>query len=65
MHKPNYSSRIDRSPKGVGDRNGLSVGTIYKEIRCGRLIAKKVGVRTIVPEKEESDWLNRLPDSRS
>jgi len=56
---PDY---IDRSPRGVGARSGLSAPTIYKEINEGRLKAKKLGKRTIITPEAEKDWINNLPD---
>jgi hypothetical protein len=35
---------------------------IYRELKAGRLKAKKLGRRTIIPEHEERAWLDSLPD---
>ena len=56
------SGYIDRTPAGFGKRNGLSLSTVYKEIRSGRLKAKKVGRRTHITEQAETDWEKSLPD---
>ena len=53
---------VDRSPMGVAKRQGLSCGTVYKELREGRLRGKKLGSRTIISEQAEQDWLNNLPN---
>ena len=53
---------IDRSPAGFAKRQGLSISTVYKEIRAGRLPAKKVGTRTFISEQAEVNWVDSLPD---
>lgn len=53
---------IDRSVAGFSNRKGMSISTVYKEIRSGRLKAKKVGTRTHIPEKSEKEWEDNLPD---
>lgn len=53
---------IDRSPAGFAKRQGLSISTVYKELRAGRLSAKKVGTRTFISEQAEADWADALPD---
>lgn len=53
---------IDRSPAGFARRQGLSISTVYKEIRAGRLSAKKVGTRTFISEQAEANWVDSLPD---
>jgi len=50
-----------RSVKGFCDRNGISVAQFYVEVKAGRLKARKVGSRTIIPEKDEQEWLDNLP----
>ena len=54
--------KIDRSPRGVAARNGLSYNTIYKEIKAGRIKAKKLGIRTLITAEAEQAWLDSLPD---
>ena len=54
--------KIDRSPRGFAARNGISVGTVYIEIREGRLSAKKLRKRTIITQQAEDSWLAALPD---
>lgn len=54
---------IDRSPKGFAHRYGLSVSTIYNQMRSGRLKAKKLGKRTLITAEAEQEWLDNLPDA--
>lgn len=56
------SDFIDRSPRGVAKRNGISHGTVYAEIKAGRLKAKKLGRRTIITHEAEQEWLDNMPD---
>lgn len=55
--------KIDRSPRGFAARNGISVGQTYIEIREGRLLAKKLGKRTLITQKSEESWLTALPNA--
>lgn len=57
------AQKIDRSPRGFAARNGISVGQAYIEIREGRLLAKKLGKRTLITQKSEDSWLTALPDA--
>lgn len=50
-----------RSVKGFCLRNGISESKFYVEVKSGRLKARKVGSRTIIPEKDELEWLDNLP----
>lgn len=40
----------------------LSVPRIDKEIRSGRLTAKQIGGRIVVPAKALEEWLDAQPD---
>jgi hypothetical protein len=64
MHNSEYKPNgyIDRSPAGFAKRQGISISTVYKELRSGRLKAKKLGRRTHITEKAEKDWQDSLPD---
>ncbi len=42
----------------------IGVTKLRNEIRSGRLIAKKLGKRTIVTVRDLEDWLAALPDIR-
>ena len=44
-----------------GGLTGLGRTTIYSEIAAGRLLAVKVGRRTLVPAVEAARWLAALP----
>jgi hypothetical protein len=42
-------------------RNGISRSQAYKEIKAGRLIARKVGTRTIITDEDGAAWRRALP----
>jgi hypothetical protein len=42
-------------------RNGIGESTTYNEIKRGRLVARKIGRRTIITADDERAWLNALP----
>ncbi len=42
-------------------RYGIGRTTIYKEIKAGRLRARKCGKRTIIADEDGEDWLRGLP----
>lgn len=50
-----------RSVKGFCKRVGISESQFYVEVKAGRLKARKVGSRTIIPETDEQEWLASLP----
>jgi predicted site-specific integrase-resolvase len=52
------------SPREFRERNNISNTTLYKEIKEGRLIALKVGRRTIITAEAERNWLASLPRLR-
>lgn len=56
------NQKIDRSPGGVANRNGLSRGFIYTEIRKGNLKARKVGSRTVITAADEAAWQESWAD---
>ena len=58
------SERRAHSPKEFCARNNISNTTLYKEIKQGRLVALKVGRRTIITEEAEKNWLASLPKVR-
>lgn len=39
----------------------LSRGMLYKEIKAGRLVARKIGDRTVVLAEDGDAWLCALP----
>jgi hypothetical protein len=45
--------------------NRISRAQTYKEIASGRLIARKVGTRTIIIDEDEAAWLRSLPKMRA
>jgi hypothetical protein len=46
-------------------RHGISRAQAYKEIAAGRLIARKVGTRTIITDEDGDDWRRALPKMQS
>ena len=42
-------------------RNGISRSQAYKEIAAGRLIARKVGARTLITREDAAAWRRALP----
>jgi hypothetical protein len=42
-------------------QNDIGVTTVCGEIKAGRLVARKIGRRTIITPEDASDWRNRLP----
>jgi excisionase family DNA binding protein len=40
---------------------GISRAQVYKEIAGGRLIARKVGSRTLIRRQDADAWLRALP----
>ena len=52
------------SPKEFCLRNNIGNTTFYKEIKTGRLVALKVGRRTIITAEAERNWLASLPKLR-
>jgi excisionase family DNA binding protein len=49
------------SPRQFRERHNISNTTLYDQIKKGRLVALKVGRRTIITEEAEKDWLASLP----
>ena len=45
------------------DRYGIGRTQAYEEVKAGRLKAKKVGRRTIVPDEAGQEWLASLPSA--
>jgi hypothetical protein len=43
------------------DRNGIGMTTAYAEIKAGRLVAHKIGSRTVIFEESEDAWRASLP----
>jgi excisionase family DNA binding protein len=42
-------------------RHAVGRTTVYGQIKQGRLLALKVGKRTLITEDDAEDWLRRLP----
>jgi hypothetical protein len=49
--------RVDQFAKD----NDISRAQAYKEIREGRLIARKVGTRTLITAEDAAAWRRALP----
>jgi hypothetical protein len=58
---PRPSSRLAYSLKRLSRMTDTSVKALYLEIAADRLIARKLGRRTIVLRADAVDWLNALP----
>ena len=41
--------------------NDIALTTVRGEIKSGRLVARKIGRRTIIAPEDANDWRNRLP----
>jgi hypothetical protein len=55
------ANRESFSPDEIADRNGLGRTTVFAEIKARRLVARKVGKRTIITRDDERAWLESLP----
>jgi excisionase family DNA binding protein len=55
------NSKVVFSVDEFRERYGVGKTTIYEEIRAGRLMAMKVGRRTIITEEDGKNWLRSLP----
>jgi excisionase family DNA binding protein len=55
------ANRESFSPDEIADRNGLGRTTVFAEIKARRLVARKVGKRTIITRDDEKAWLESLP----
>jgi hypothetical protein len=42
-------------------RNRIGLTTAYAEIRAGRLIARKIGRRTVITIEDARSWRDNLP----
>jgi hypothetical protein len=42
-------------------QNDIGLTTVRGEIRSGRLIARKIGRRTIITAQDANNWRDRLP----
>jgi hypothetical protein len=49
-------------PVEFAERHGVSLSFVYREIREGRLRARKpTGSITIITNQDEADWLDAMP----
>jgi hypothetical protein len=58
------SAEVERRAFGVHEfakRNNIGKDKVYKEIREGRLKARKAGKRTIIFDTDEDEWRANLP----
>jgi hypothetical protein len=42
-------------------RNHIGLTTVYAEINAGRLIARKIGRRTVITVEDAREWRDNLP----
>jgi hypothetical protein len=52
------------SVEGFAAKNAISRAQAFKEIADGRLIARKVGSRTIITHEDAAKWRRRLPKAK-
>jgi hypothetical protein len=55
------TARIGSSVDEFAARNGVGKDKVYHEIAAGRLIARKIGKRTIIFADDEAQWRANLP----
>ena len=55
-------TKLGYSVDSLAEAADSSRSVIYEEIATGRLKAKKLGSRTIIPADEAKRWLDSLPD---
>lgn len=56
------TERLAYDTKDVARLIGCSVTTVFKQIREGRLAAKKMGNRTLILADDLNKFLRELPD---
>jgi hypothetical protein len=61
MIEPRKACRVDQFAKD----HDLSRAQAYAEIPEGRLIARKVGTRTLITEEDATAWRHSLPRMQS
>jgi excisionase family DNA binding protein len=59
------SIKIAMSADEAADAAGIGRTQIFEEIRQKRLIARKIGRRTIIATDDLKAWLNGLPKARA
>ena len=59
--QPNEGARLAHSTQRAAVHAGVSERTLAREIAAGRLIARKVGRRTVIEDSALSSWLRSLP----
>jgi excisionase family DNA binding protein len=62
MHKVTEAPRLAYTINDFAAAVRIGRTKIYQEIRCGRLRAKRIGARTIIPAEAARDYLAQLPD---
>jgi excisionase family DNA binding protein len=50
------------SISNIVNLSGICRTKIYEEINTGRLPAKKMGRRTLIPKSKYKGWIDNLPD---
>ncbi len=59
------ANRLAYSVDDFAELVGVGRTKIYQEIRDGRLRAKKLGSRTLIPGKVAADFIDSLPDMKA
>ena len=49
------------APAIAAKRLGICRAQLYKELGAGRLIARKLGRRTLIARSEQERWMDALP----
>jgi excisionase family DNA binding protein len=57
-------NRLAYSPDEATKVSGVGRTLIFQEIREGRLVARKIGRRTIITADDLQAWLKTLPEKR-
>jgi hypothetical protein len=63
-HQPQHQAKSEAQAHSIPEfceRNGVGKDTVYKEIREGRLLARKVNKRTLIFNDAEAAWRAALP----
>jgi excisionase family DNA binding protein len=50
--------------EGFCERFGIGKSTFYEELNAGRIEARKVGSKTLIPAAAAEAWLSNLPRAK-
>lgn len=63
-HVPNVEQSLAFTIAQAAKLAGVGRSTLYSELGAGKLIARKMGRRTIILAVDLSQWLSQLPTLR-